>query len=89
MMKLQLRQKERDPPEDICGNGSYGIKTVKAAVLLDDGSSDTFCTLNLAQKLPLPTTSHQRLRFSHFGSEDERQRCNIISPITLKTNEGH
>ena len=63
-----------------------GNKTVKAAVLLDDGSSSTFCTLNLAQKLQLPTTSHQRLSISHFGSEDKTDN---ISPITLKTNEGH
>ena len=40
-----------------------GNKTVKTAVLLDVGSSDTFCTLNLAQKLQLPTASHQRLSF--------------------------
>ena len=66
-----------------------GNKTVKAAVLLDDGSSDTFCTLNLAQKLHLPTTSHQRLSISHFGSEDKTDRCYNISPMTLKTNEGH
>ena len=66
-----------------------GNKTVKAAVLLDDGSSDTFCTLNLALKLQLPTTSHQLLSISHFGSEDKTDRCYNISPIKLKTNEGH
>ena len=32
-----------------------GNKTVKAAVLLDDVSPYTFCTLKLAQKLQLPT----------------------------------
>ena len=66
-----------------------GNKTVKAAVLLDDGTSDTFCTLNLAQKLQLPTTSNQRLSISHFGSEDKTDKSYNISPITLKTNEGH
>ena len=44
---------------------------------------------NLAQKLQLPTTSHQRLSISDFGSEDKTDRCYNISPITLKTNEGH
>ena len=62
---------------------------MKAAVLLDDGSSDTFCFLNLAQKLQPPTTSHQQLSISHFGSEDKMDRCYNISPSTLKTNEGH
>ena len=66
-----------------------GNKTKKAAVLLDDGSSDTFCTLNLAQKLQLPTTSQQRLSISHFGSEDKTDKCYNKSPITLKTSEGH
>ena len=59
-----------------------GNKTVKAAVLLDDGTSDTFCTLNLAQKPQLPTKYHQRLSFSHFGPEDKSDRCYNISPIT-------
>ena len=44
---------------------------------------------NLAQKLQLPTTSHQRLSVSDFGSEDKTDRCYNNSPITLKTNEGH
>ena len=66
-----------------------GNKTVKAVVLLDDGSSDTFCTLNIAQELQLPTTSYQRHSISLFGSEDKTDRCYNISPITLKTNEGH
>ena len=51
---------------------AYGNKTVKAEVLMNDRSSDTFRTLNLAQKLQLPTTSRQRLSISHFGSEDDR-----------------
>ena len=68
---------------------AHGIKTMKAAVLLDDGRSNTFCTLNLAQKLQLSTTSHQRLSISHFGSADKTDRCHNISPITLKTIEGH
>ena len=66
-----------------------GIETVKSGFLLDDGSSDTFCTLNLAQKLQLPTTSHQRLSISHLGSEDKTDKYYNISPITLKTDEGH
>ena len=66
-----------------------GNKTVKAAVLLDDVSPYTFCTLKLAQKLQLPATSHQRLSISHFGLEDKTDKCYNISPITLKTNEGH
>ena len=66
-----------------------GIETVKAGVLLDDGSSDNFCTLNLAQKLQLPTTSLQRLSISQIGSEDKTDKCYNISPITLKTDEGH
>ena len=63
---------------------AHGIKTMKAANLLDDGRSNTFCTLNLAQKLQLSTTSHQRLSISHFGSADKTDRCHNISPITLK-----
>ena len=66
-----------------------GIIRVKAAVLLDNRRSDTFCTLNLAQKLPLSTPSHQRLSISHFGSEDKTDKRYNISPITLKTNEEH
>ena len=57
-----------------------GNKTVKAAVLLDDRISDTFCTLNLAQTLQLPTKSHQRLSISHFGSEDKTDKCYNQSP---------
>ena len=51
---------------------AIGNKTVKAAVLLDDGSSDTFCTLNLEQKLQLPTTSHQWLSISYLDRKIKR-----------------
>ena len=36
---------------------------------LEDGSSDTFFTHNLVQRLQLPSLSLQQLRFSHFGRQ--------------------
>ena len=66
-------------------NGTTG----KAAILPEDGSSDTFCNRNIAEKLQLPTTSHQQLSISLFGLEDKTVRCYNTSPITLKANEGH
>ena len=40
-------------------------RALNAAVPLDDRSSGTFCTLNIAQGLQKPLTLNQRLWFSH------------------------
>ena len=65
---------------------SDGSKTVKAAILLDDGSTDSFITENLANRLKLPCHGIDSLSITHFGSTDRTTKQVVISPLTLKTS---
>lgn len=70
------------------GNVTFGGKVVKASVLLDDGSTDSFCTERLAQRLNLPQTTIQRFAMARFGSLDHEEYHYPTSSLTLRTLDG-
>ena len=63
-------------------------KTCKASVLLDDGSTDSFCTERLARRLNLPSFGEQSYNIGTFGSKTPDQMMLSLSSLTLKTLEG-
>ncbi len=69
------------------GKVHFNGRTTKAAILLDDGSTDSFCTERLAAKLNLPAFGEQTMYIGHFGSTSREQHTLKTSPLTLKTDE--
>ena len=59
---------------------------LKAAILLDDGSTDSFITENLANRLKLPCHGTHSLSITHFGSTDRTTKLVVFSPPTFKTS---
>ena len=70
----------------IMGCVSNGSKIVKAAILLDDRSTDSFITNNLANRLKLPCHGTHSLSNTHFGSNDRTTKKSVIGPLTLATS---
>ena len=65
---------------------SNGSKTVKAAILLDDRSTDSFITNNLANRLKLPCHGTHSLSNTHFDSNVRTTKKSVFGPLTLTTS---
>ena len=69
------------------GYVEHNGKIVKAAILMDDGSTDSFCSERLARRLDLPSFGGQSYNISTFMSKSCDDHLLSSSPLTLKTLE--
>ena len=67
---------------------TYGIYTVDANILFDEGAQRSFVTRNLANKLQLQTSGTEEVQLAAFGSSSKRGK-EVPDPSPRKITSGY